>query len=260
MADTNEIYEPAAKKKGEMSFLDHIEELRRRLLKSIAAVGIMTVLAFIFSEKIFKYVTLPLGDIKLHFTEITGSFMAYFKISIYAGIVAASPIVLYQIWRFVAPGLYAKEKKAVFPLVFFSTILFLAGASFCFFVVLPYAIEFLVNYGGGELIPIITISSYITFAGMMMLGFGLSFELPVVGYVLGKTGIISHKTLSKGRPYAVVAILIVAAIITPTPDVVNQMLLAVPLYILFEVTILVMRLTGKDRGAGESKSTTDEVY
>ena len=131
--------------------------------------------------------------------------------------------------------------------MFFSTILFLAGAAFCFFLVLPFAIKFLVGYGEGEMIPIITASNYISFAGMMMLAFGLSFELPIIGFFLGKIGLISARALSKARPYAIVVILFVAAILTPTPDIFTQLLLAVPLYILYEATIIIIRMTGRKK-------------
>ncbi len=247
MDELPDIYDTAPKKKGEMPFLEHLEELRHRLIKAILAVAIMAIIAFYFSEHIFKLAIRPLGGVKLHFTEITGSFMAYLKISIYTGIVAALPIVFYQLWKFVAPGLYPKEKKMVSPLVLISVLLFLTGASFCFFVVLPFAIHFLVNYAQGEMTPIITVSSYVSFAGFMLLAFGLSFELPIIGYFLGRVGVISAHTLSRGRSYAIVLIVAFAGIVTPTPDIFNQMLLAVPLYILFEVTIIVVRLTARKK-------------
>jgi sec-independent protein translocase protein TatC len=247
MADEKDIIEPEKRKRGEMPLLEHIEELRKRLIKAILAVIATSAIAFIYAEELYKLATWPLGDIKLHFTEITGSFFAYFKIALYAGLVAALPIVFYQLWKFAAPGLYPKEKKMILPLVGASTILFLLGAGFCFFFVLPFAIKFLVNYGDGEMIPIITVSSYISFAGMLMLAFGFSFELPVVGYFLGRVGVISAKTLSRIRPYAVIVILFVAAVLTPTPDAFTQLLLAIPLYLLYEMTILIVRATGKKK-------------
>ena len=237
------------KKMSDMPFLEHIEELRWRLIKSIIAVTVAAVVAFIFAEEIYKFVVYPLGDIKLHFTEITGSFYAYLKIAFYTGIMAASPVVLYQLWKFVAPGLYAKEKKVILPLVFCSTVLFLVGAAFCFYLVLPFAIKFLVGYGEGEMTPIITVNSYISFAGMMILAFGLCFQLPVIGYFFGKIGLLSARALSKARPYAVVIILVAAAVLTPTPDVFSQLLLAVPLYLLYELTIVIVKFTGKKKEA-----------
>ncbi len=241
---------PEKKEKGILSdlpFLDHVEELRWRLIKSILAVAVIAFASFAFSEHLYKWITIPLGDVKLHFTEVTGSFYAYLKLSIYAGIILASPIVFYQLWCFISPGLYKSEKRMIIPMVFFSTILFLIGGAFCFLVVLPFAIAFLLGYGADVMTPIITINSYISFAGMMVLAFGLAFELPVVGYFLGKIGLVSSRFMRKIRPYAVVLILILAAILTPTPDVASQLLLAVPMWILYEITILIVRLTGKKK-------------
>jgi len=242
-----EVYKPEEKKKGQMPFLEHIEELRWRLMKSLIAVVVMTAVAFYFSDKLYKVFTWPLGDVKLHFTEVAGSFSAFFRISLYAGIVGALPVIFYQTWKFVAPGLYLKEKKTIVLLVFFSTILFLAGAVFCYFLALPFAIKFLIGYAEGEMIPIITVSNYISFAGMLMLAFGLSFELPIIGFFLGKIGLISGRVLSRARPYAIIIILLVAAILTPTPDIFTQLLLAVPLYLLYEITIILIKMTGKKR-------------
>jgi sec-independent protein translocase protein TatC len=232
---------------GSMPFLDHLEELRRRLLKSIAAVVVMTLAAFYFSDELMRFLITPLGNIKLHVTEVTGSFYAYLKVSLVAGIAAASPIVFYQLWSFVAPGLYRHEKARVLPLVLASTVLFLIGASFCYLVVLPFSLKFLIGFSGDLLSPIITVGSYLTFSGMLMLSFGLGFEMPVVAYFLGRIGLISSRFLAKGRRYAIVLILIVAAVLTPTPDVATQLLLAGPLYLLYEVSIILVKVTGKKR-------------
>jgi len=233
--------------RSDMPFLAHIEELRWRLIKAVLAVVAGTAVGLYFSDYIFHFFVRPLGDIKLHFTEITGSFYAYLKIGIYFGIVVAVPVIFYQLWQFVAPGLYRREKSKVIPLVLIATILFLGGAAFCYLLVLPFAIQYLVGFGQDIMTPIITIESYISFAGIMIIAFGFSFELPVLGYMAGKMGIISGRGLSKGRPYAVVIILIAAAILTPTPDVVSQLLLAGPLLVLYEITIVLVRLTGKKK-------------
>jgi sec-independent protein translocase protein TatC len=232
---------------GSMAFLDHLEELRRRLLKSIIAIVIMALVAFYFSDELITFLIKPMGAIKLHVTEVTGSFYAYLKVALITGIVAATPIVFYQLWMFVAPGLYPQEKARVLPLVAISTILFLMGATFCYLVVLPFSLKFLIGFSGELLNPIITVGSYLTFSGMLLLAFGLGFELPVVAYFLGRIGLITPRLLSKGRRYAIVLILIAAAILTPTPDVATQLMLAVPLYILYEVSIIVVKMTGKRR-------------
>ncbi len=241
--DKKEVKE---EKKSGMPFLDHVEELRWRLIKSIVAVALMGAISFAFADHVYKFITYPLGDTKLHFTEITGSFYAYLKISFFTGLFGALPIVLYQMWKFIGPGLYPKEKRAVLPMTFFSTILFLMGAAFCFFIVLPFALNFLINYGAGEMTPIITVSSYISFTGLLLIAFGSAFQLPVIGYFLGSIGLITPRILGKARPYALIAILVAAAILSP-PDVFTQVLLAGPLYILYEITIVVVRLTGKER-------------
>lgn len=232
------------KKKGEMPFLDHLEEFRWRLIKGLIAIAVLAIASFVFADYVFKFLTMPLGGVKLHFTEITGSFYAYLKISFFTGLFLALPIIFYQLWKFIAPGLYPTEKKIVVPMVLFSTILFVGGAAFCFFVVLPLAVSFLVNYGEDIMNPIITVSSYISFVSLLIISFGVAFQLPVIGLFLGKAGIISGRWLSKARPYAVVLFLIGAAIITP-PDVFTQLLLAGPMYLLFELTIILVKITAK---------------
>ncbi|RME25702.1 MAG: twin-arginine translocase subunit TatC [Candidatus Zixiibacteriota bacterium] len=231
-----------------MPFLEHLEEFRRRLIKSFLAVIVCSAIAGYFSDDLVKLITHPLGGIKLHVTEVTGSFYAYLKVALFTGIVTALPFVFYQLWAFVSPGLYPREKRAILPLVIISTLLFLIGATFCYLLVLPLALHILIGFSEGLFTPIITVSSYITFAGLFLLAFGLAFELPVVAYFLGRIGLISADFLIKGRRYAVVIILIVAALLTPA-DVFTQLLLAVPLYILYEISIVIVRMTGADREA-----------
>ena len=189
----------------------------------------------------------PMGQIKLHVTEVTGSFYAYLKVSLVCGLVAATPFVFYQLWSFIAPGLYPEEKSRVLPLVVISTFLFLIGATFCYLVVLPFSLKFLIGFSGDLLSPIITVGSYLTFTGMLLLAFGFGFEMPVMAYFLGKVGIISSRFLSRGRRYAIVLILIFSAILTPTPDVATQLMLAVPLYILYEISIVIVKYSGRKK-------------
>jgi sec-independent protein translocase protein TatC len=240
-----------------MPFLGHLEELRWRLLKAVAAVIVCSITAFVFSDRIMRFVAAPLGKIKLHVTEVTGSFSAYLKVALIVGLIASAPIVFYQLWAFVSPGLYRNEKSRVLPLVVISTALFLLGAAFCWWLVLPIALQFLIGFSGDLLSPIITVGSYISFAGMLVLAFGLGFELPVIAYFLGRIGLISSHFLSRGRRYAIVIILIVAGVLTPTPDIATQLLLAVPLYILYEISIVIVRLTGKKEG---KKAAEDNPY
>ncbi|MDX9858135.1 MAG: twin-arginine translocase subunit TatC [candidate division Zixibacteria bacterium] len=228
-----------------MPFLDHLEELRRRILKSILAVVILSGVAFYFAEDLMRFLIRPLGEVKLHVTEVSGSFYAYIKVALIFGIGGSLPVIFYQLWMFISPGLYRRERAMVLPLILLSVLLFLIGAGFCYLVVLPFALEFLIGFGGDILSPIITVSSYLGFAGMLLLSFGFGFELPILAYFMGKMGLISSRALGRFRRYAIVVILIVAAILTPTPDVFTQLLLAVPLYVLYEISIVVVRVSGR---------------
>ena len=239
----------APSESGSMPFLNHLEELRWRLLKSLAALVVMSLVAFYFSDYLMKFFIAPLGDIKLHVTEVTGSFYAYLKISLIGGIAASAPIVFYQLWAFVGPGLYPREKTAVLPLVLVSSILFLIGASFCYLVVLPFSLKFLVGFSGDLLNPIITVGSYLTFSGMLLLAFGLGFEMPVAAYFLGKIGLISSRFLAKGRRYGIILILVLSAMLTPTPDIATQLMLACTLCLLYEVSSSLVKVIGKKREA-----------
>ena len=225
---------------GASGFLDHLEELRWSLIKIIIGVFVAAAGALYFGEEIFAFVIQPLGDTELHVTAITGSFYSYLTVSLFAGLFLALPYVFYQLWAFVAPGLYKHEARMILPAVFFSTLLFLLGAAFCFYLVLPFAIQYLISFAGTVLTPIITVDSYLSFAGMMILAFGLGFNFPTIAFFLAKLGLVTARGLAKGRRIAIVVILFGAAIITP-PDVFTQLLLGAPLYLLYEVSILVVR-------------------
>lgn len=252
--DTEESEERSG---GAMPFLHHLEELRWRLLKSFVAVVLASLTAFYFRVQIFMFLVAPLGEIKLHVTEVTGSFYAFLKVSLIVGILAAIPIVFFQLWSFVSPGLYREEKGAVLPLVAVSTALFLVGSSFCYYIVLPFSLKFLIGFSGDLFSPIITVGSYLTFTSMLLMAFGFGFEIPVVGYFFGRVGVLSSSFMAKGRRYAVVLILVASAILTPTPDVATQMMLAGPLYLLYELTIVIVRRTGRiDRKLREEAAGT----
>ncbi|MEA1979571.1 MAG: twin-arginine translocase subunit TatC [candidate division Zixibacteria bacterium] len=232
-------------KKSSMGFLDHLEELRRRLIKSVLAVVLFSFVAFYFADYIMEFIKIPLQNkVELYNIAVTGSFYAYLKVSLICGFIVSLPFNFYQMWSFISPGLYEKEKLLIVPLVFFSTVLFLIGASFCYVVVLPLSFAFLIGFSGDVIINTITIGSYISFVGLLLIAFGFGFQMPIVAYVLGKMGVLSYEFLSKGRRYALITILIVGAIITP-PDVFTQFLLAIPLYILYEISIIIVKYTSK---------------
>jgi len=243
MATPQDQPEPLAK--AAMPFLEHLDELRKRLLRSALAVTCCAILAFYFSDEIMWFIIQPLNGVPLNNMQVAGTFYAYMKVSLIAGLVASLPIVFYQMWSFIAPGLYRREKVTILPLVVVSTLLFLCGAAFCYYLALPVALQFLLGFAEDLIKNYITVDSYISFIGFLMLAFGLSFQLPVLAYFLGRFGLISSGFLAKGRRYAVVIILAVAAIVTPTPDVFTQLLLAVPMYVLYEISILVVKVSGK---------------
>ena len=244
-----------------MGFLGHLEELRWRIFKSIMAVVVAAMVAFYFSEEIVRFIKIPLGDVKLYNIQVTGAFYAFLKVSFFAGILGALPIVFYQVWSFLSPGLYPSEKQAVLPTVAISTVLFLIGAAFCFVVVLPISFKFLIGFSGELIENTITITSYISFVGLLLMAFGCGFQMPIVAHFLGRIGIVTSKGLSKGRRFAIVTILGVGAIITP-PDVFTQFLLAVPLYILYEISILVVwlgRKKAEERAAAKAAEEEAEA-
>ena len=242
------------KQKSAMPFLDHLEELRWRLIKSVLSVIVCAIIAYSFANYLIEFIQIPFSKIttdnasaiKLYNTEITGTFYAYIKVSLIAGALVALPFIFYQLWSFIAPGLYKKERMMILPLVFISTFLFLVGAAFCFEVVLPISLEFLIGFSGGSIENIITIGSYLSFTGLLLMAFGLGFQMPLLSFFLGKIGIINAGMLSKGRRYAIVGMLVIGAIITP-PDVFTQLLLAIPFYLLYEISIIVVRLTQKKK-------------
>ncbi len=228
----------------EMPFLAHLEELRWRIIKSLISILLFSVIAYLFSEKILDFLTKSVDNI--YFTAPTEAFAVRIKISLIAGLILSFPVVFYQLWQFVVPGLMDKEAKMVIPAVIFATFFFVGGAVFCFYLVLPVGIKFLLSFQTDKLKPWLSVKDYISFVSWMILAFGLVFQLPIVSYFMGKVGIITHKTLSKGRKYAIVIILILAAALTPSPDVFSQLMLAAPLYFLYEVSIILVRVTNKN--------------
>jgi len=229
----------------EMPFLAHLEELRWRIIKSLISILVFSVMAYVFSDKILDFLTKSVDNI--YFTAPTEAFAVRIKISLIAGLILSFPVVFYQLWQFVVPGLMDKEVKMVIPAVIFATFFFIGGAVFCFYLVLPVGIKFLLSFETDKLKPWLSVKDYISFVSWMILAFGMVFQLPIVSYFLGKVGIITHKTLSKGRKYAIVIILILAAALTPSPDVFSQLLLAVPLYFLYEVSIILVKVTNKNK-------------
>jgi len=232
------------KDQNKMGFLEHLEELRGRIIKSLVSIILFSIGAYFFSERLIDFISKPIPE--LYFMSPTEAFAIRIKLSLIAGMIASVPVIFYHLWQFVVPGLFEREIKLVVPVVLASTIFFLIGATFCFLLVLPLSIKFLLGFGTEKLKPMIKIGDYVSFVSYLILAFGAVFELPVIAFFLGKLGIITPQTLIKGRRYAIVGMLILSALITP-PDLFSQLMLAGPLYFLYEVSIVVVRIVQKKK-------------
>jgi sec-independent protein translocase protein TatC len=238
--------------------LDHLIELRRRLLWSVGALGLAFVACLYVARPIFAFLVQPLlraGQGKVIYTEIFEAFFVEIKVAFFAAIMIAFPVMATQLWRFVAPGLYAKEKKAFLPFLLMTPVLFTGGAAMAYYVAMPIALKYLLGYSGDiggvqqEALP--GVGNYLTFVMKFIFGFGLAFLLPVLLMILERAGIVTRDMLRKGRRYAIVAIVAVAAVLTP-PDIMSQVLLAVPLYLLYEFAIIAIWFTQRRRAADEA--------
>lgn len=227
---------------GKMSFLEHLDELRVRLVKMLAAVFVGFLVAFAFIESIFGFIMRPLRDVlpdggKLIYTEPAEAFLLYLKVAALVGLLLASPVVLYQIWMFIAPGLYANEKRLAIPFVVFSTFFFLAGALFSHYVVFPFAWTFFAGFSTDYMSFTPKIAPVFGLYVRMMLGLGLVFEMPTLVLFLARIGLVTPRFLIRNTKYAILVIFIVAAVVTPSPDVVTQVLLAGPMMGLYAFSI-----------------------
>lgn len=231
------------------SFLSHLTELRNRLLVCIIAVAGAFIIAYYFKEAVFGFLMKPFIEVmpsgsSFIFTYVTEAFMTYFKMSVVVAIFIASPVILYEFWMFVAPGLYEKERRYVFPFMVFGSICFICGALFSYYIVMPVVYRFFVGYAAGSIIPMPDLKGYMSLTLRMLVIFGIIFELPLVAFYLGRAGIIDHRTLSTKRRYAILGIFVLSAIITP-PDVTSQVLMAIPLWGLYELSIIIIRIFGR---------------
>lgn len=241
---------PAFLSNREMRFTEHLEDLRRRIISGAVSVVLTCLLSFFFAyryrREILHILVEPVGG-KLYFLSPTEAFMTYIKISLVGGITLALPIVLYQVWAFVAPGLREREKKYILytlPSVF---LLFLLGASFAYLVLIPVGIKFLLSLGTPELVPMITVDRYLSLILMLMLACGLIFEMPVLVFFLTKLGLVSAEMLIRKWRFIILFIFVTAAVVTPTPDVFNQIILAIPMFLLYGVSIWVSWLAGRQK-------------
>jgi len=249
---------PADKAEAEakLTFWDHLRELRKRILLSLYGLlgGMLVVGSFVerLTDELMKPVrlALPVGAQKLIYTSAIEPMMVYIKVAIYGGVFVAAPWILYQLWQFIAPGLYKKEKRVVVPFLFWGTLLFYGGAAFCYWLVMPAAFPAMLAIASdASLTPMLSISEQLGLVMAMLLGFGVVFEVPVIIAFLAMIGLVSAEFLSKYRRHAIVVNTLLAAVITPTGDPFNLALMAIPMCLFYEVGIVLARILGKKRPA-----------
>lgn len=237
------------KSPDEMTFLEHLEDLRKRLFNSFLAIIITLIPSWFFSRDVFRILARPVTKYlpegtKLAYTGLTEPFLLYLKVSFLTAIFVSSPFIFLQIWYFVAPGLYQREKRLVIPFVIATTFFFLLGATFGYLVIFPWACRFFLNLGS-DFQSVITVNSYFNLSLKLLLGIGLVFEMPILVFFLAKIGVASSRWMLRNFKYAVLVIFIIAAIITPTPDMITQSILAIPMLLLYGLSILVVLFVEK---------------
>lgn len=225
-----------------ITLVQHLEELRKRLIRCLTAVGVAAAFCFFNVDALLKIISQPAGH--LVFLKPTEAFFSRIEISLYGGVFLALPVIIYQVWRFVSPGLVKTERQYLFWIVPCSYLLFVAGAALAFFVVLPVGVTFLLAYGTENIQPMISIDAYLSFVTMLLLAFGAIFQLPLVILFLTKLGLVTPAMLAARRKYAVVVIFILAGILTPGPDIFSQLMMAIPTLLLYEISILLSRFVG----------------
>jgi sec-independent protein translocase protein TatC len=233
------IWRKAIASDDKLPFTDHLDELRHRLIISVIGIGVGFAISYAFSQQILLLLQRPMPT-RLIFIAPTEAFFVNLKVALYAGLFLSIPLILFQVWKFVAPGLYEHERRYSYPFLIISTVLFLVGAAFAYLVILPVALHFLIAQGGELWQPNITLSNYLAFCMRLLLAAGLIFEFPVLMYFLTKVGVVTPEFLVRNRKYAVLVAFVLSAILTP-PDVFSQILLAIPLFLLFEVSIFVAK-------------------
>ena len=232
----------------EMSFLDHIEELRWRIIYALIGIVLFTIVAWIFIDPLVDFVLLkPARDANASLQNLRpfGQLFLYVQVAIIVGIVASLPNIFYQLWQFIAPALKKRERKYILWIVFFSTFCFLAGIAFAYFVMLPLAMKFAAQFGSEAIKNEFSIEEYMSIIISVMLAAGVVFELPMISFFLSKLGILTPLFMRKYRRHAIVIILILSAILTPGADPVSQVILAVPLVLLYEISIFISKLSSE---------------
>ena len=236
-------------KDRELSLIEHLEELRRRLYIMAIGVAVMTAIGFTFADTLIRLLLLPSGQTSCTTLAPTEGFATFMRVALFAGIAMAMPIVVWQIFAYVDPALMPNERRFVLRLGPFVVLLFVTGMSFCYFVLLPQALGFLVNFGGDVFNTQLRCAEYLEFVTVFILGMGIVFEVPAIMFALVRVRVVSRQRLAGMRRYVFLGVFLVAALITPTPDPFNQTLVAIPLYVLYELGLLLSRFAGGSRAA-----------
>lgn len=226
-----------------MTFWDHLDELRGVIIRCLVVTLLLMIVAFLFKDEVFAVILYPKGDdLRLINTAVTGQFVTHMMVSFYVGLIGAMPYILYQLFHFVAPGLYRQERRLAVRLVVSGYVMFALGVLFSYFVIFPFTLQFLGGYQvSDDVSNLISLESYIDTLTMLSLMLGVLFEMPVVSWLLGRFGLLSADVMRRQRRPALLAIVVIAAIITPTSDAFTLMIVSVPVYLLYEVSILVIR-------------------
>jgi sec-independent protein translocase protein TatC len=232
-----------------MTLLDHLDELRRRLFASVAAVFVAFLGCWYLSPAIFHWLQKPILDVlpegdKLAFTDLAGPFMLYVKVAMLSAIFVASPFLLLQLWLFLRPGLYRRERRLAVPFIVFTTLFFVGGGLFGYYVAFPMVVDFLLGVGE-DFKQVVTIQAYFSMMSKILLGLGLVFQMPMLMFFLARIGVVNARQLLRSFRWAVLGIFVTAAIITPTPDIATQTVFAVPMILLYLLGILVAAVFGK---------------
>ncbi|GMR05109.1 MAG: twin-arginine translocase subunit TatC [Thermodesulfobacteriota bacterium] len=247
------------------SITTHLKELRKRIIIIIAALAVGFAVSYGFSDRLYNVLAHPLipalpeGFDFIAFTGVVEPFFVYIKVGFLGAIVLSSPVILYEAWAFVAPGLYKTERLWFLVLVLVSLALFISGVLFAFFVVFPFAFKYLLGYASEDLRPILSMNSYFSLVTRLLIAFGVIYQLPLAILVLARLGLVTAKQLISWWRYAVLAIIVASAIFTPTPDIFNQLLMAGPLLVLYALGVVVAKIFGKKKEAVEEEKGAVEV-
>lgn len=236
--ETGRLRDPGEEDLPRMGFFEHLEEFRKRLIVCLIAVFVAFLIAWNWAPEIFDFLAEPVRRVlpkgqNLSYTTMTEPFLMYFRVAMYAGVILSSPVILWQVWLFIAPALYRRERKYVWPFVILGVLFFLSGCAFAYYVAFPGVVRFLVGNVGSHFNAVITINEYLSTAAKLILGLGACFETPILIFFLARMGVVTPRFLMAKFKYAVLVIFIIAAIITPTPDIATQCVFALPMIALY---------------------------